>query len=123
MHNKTIAELAQLLHSKEISSCELTQHFLHRIKTHDPVLNSFITVTEERALADAKRADEKLVNNQAGPLTGIPIAHKDTFCTKGIKTSCGSKMLDNFVSPYNATVVEKLANAGTVLLGKLNMDE
>jgi len=123
MHNKTIAELAQLLRNKEISSVELTEHFLHRIKTYDPVLNSFITVTSERALSDAKQADVKLANNQAGPLTGIPIAHKDIFCTKDIKTSCGSKMLDNFVSPYNATVVEKLANAGTVLLGKLNMDE
>jgi len=123
MHNKTIAELVQILHNKEISSVELTQHFLQRIKTYDPVLNSFITITEKRALADAELADKKFANNKAGPLTGIPIAHKDILCTKDIKTSCGSKMLDNFISPYDATIVKKLSDAGTVLLGKLNMDE
>ena len=123
MHNQTIAELSKLLQQKKISSRELTEHFLKRIKKYDPLLNSFITVTSERALADAKKADEKLANNQAGPLTGIPIAHKDIFCTKGLKTSCASKMLDNFISPYDATVVKKLADAGVVLLGKLNMDE
>ncbi|MGD9152637.1 MAG: Asp-tRNA(Asn)/Glu-tRNA(Gln) amidotransferase subunit GatA [Gammaproteobacteria bacterium] len=123
MHNKTIAELSKLLQRKEISSRELTEHFLNRIKKYDPLLNSFITVTEERALADAKKADEQLAKNQSKPLTGIPIAHKDIFCTKDIKTSCGSKMLDNFISPYDATVVKNLSNAGVVLLGKLNMDE
>lgn len=123
MHNQTIAELSKSLQQKEISSRELTEHFLNRIKKYDPLLNCFITVTSERALADAKKADEKLAKNQAGPLTGIPIAHKDIFCTKDIKTSCGSKMLDNFISPYDATVVKKLADAGVVLLGKLNMDE
>jgi aspartyl-tRNA(Asn)/glutamyl-tRNA(Gln) amidotransferase subunit A len=123
MHNKTITALAKLLHNKEISSVELTKYFLNRIQKYDPALNTFITVTEERALADAKKADEQLSRNQAGPLTGIPIAHKDILCTQGIKTSCGSKMLDNFIAPYSATVVKKLEDAGTVLLGKLNMDE
>ena len=123
MHNKTITALAKLLHNKEISSVELTKYFLNRIQKYDPALNTFITVTKERALADAKKADEQLSRNQAGPLTGIPIAHKDILCTQGIKTSCGSKMLDNFIAPYSATVVKKLEDAGTVLLGKLNMDE
>ncbi len=123
MHDHTIAALAKLLHNKEISSAELTKYFLDRIQKYDPALNTFITITEERALADAKKADEQLARNQAGPLTGIPIAHKDILCTQGIKTSCGSKMLDNFIAPYSATVVKKLEDAGTVLLGKLNMDE
>ncbi|MGD9108152.1 MAG: Asp-tRNA(Asn)/Glu-tRNA(Gln) amidotransferase subunit GatA [Gammaproteobacteria bacterium] len=123
MYNKTIAELSKLLQQKEISSRELTEYFLNRIKKYDSLLNSFITITEERALADAKKADEQLAKNQSKPLTGIPIAHKDIFCTKGIKTSCGSKMLDNFIAPYDATVVKKLADNGVVLLGKLNMDE
>lgn len=123
MHNKTIAELSRDLAAKKISSVELTQHFLDRIKQFDGQLNSFITVTADEALKDAKRADEWLAAGKAGPLTGIPIAQKDIFCTKGIKTSCGSKMLDNFISPYDATVVQKFKEAGTVLLGKTNMDE
>lgn len=123
MHNKTIAELSRDLAAKKISSVELTQHFLDRIKQLDGQLNSFITVTAEEALKNAKRADEWLAAGKAGPLTGIPIAQKDIFCTKDIKTSCGSKMLDNFISPYDATVVQKFKEAGTVLLGKTNMDE
>src|SRR5579872_6166187 len=123
MHYKTIAELSRDLASKKISSVELTQHFLDRIQKLDSKLNSFITVTPEKALKDAKRADEWLASGKGEPLTGIPIAQKDIFCTKDIKTSCGSKILDNFISPYDATVVTKFNEAGTVLLGKTNMDE
>lgn len=123
MHRNTIAELSQKLQHKNISSVELTQHFINRIKKIDTTLNSFITVTEEYALAQAKAADTRLTNNEATPLTGIPIAQKDIFCTRGIKTSCGSKMLDNFISPYDATIIEQLNYAGAVLIGKTNMDE
>ena len=124
MLNKSIKELATSLRNKEFSSVELTKFFLERIKQHDPKLNSFITITEDHALAQAKQADKLLENNDDNNLLrGIPIAQKDIFCTKGIKTSCASKMLDNFISPYNATTVEKLNNAGTVMLGKTNMDE
>ena len=123
MHEKTIAELALGLKNKDYSSLELTQAFLNRIRTHDPALNAFITVTEASALAAAEAADAALASGNAGPLTGVPIAQKDIFCTQGVRSSCGSKMLDNFIAPYDATVVERLAEAGTVMLGKLNMDE
>jgi aspartyl-tRNA(Asn)/glutamyl-tRNA(Gln) amidotransferase subunit A len=123
MYNKTLAQLSQSLHAKEISSVELTQHFLDRISQFDGQLNSFITVTPERALEQARAADQRLQNGNASFLTGIPLAQKDIFCTLGVKTSCGSKMLDNFISPYNATTVEKLDAAGMVMLGKTNMDE
>ena len=122
MHNKTLTELAAGLRSQEFSSVELTQAFLARIKQHQS-LNSFITVTEEFALQQAQQADQRLANGDSTLLTGIPIAQKDIFCTKGVKTTCGSKMLDNFIAPYNATVVDKFNQAGSVLLGKLNMDE
>jgi len=122
-HTKSLTELSELLRSGKVSSVQLTEFFLARIKAHDDKLNSFITVTETAAIASAQKADEQQKAGNAGPLTGIPIAHKDIFCTEGVKTSCGSKMLDNFVSPYNATVVEKLKNAGIVMLGKTNMDE
>src|SRR5579883_858920 len=123
MHHKTIAELSQDLHAKKISSVELTQHFLERIKRFDEKLNSFITITEDAALQAAKAADQKLAQGQGGPLAGIPIAHKDIFCTDGIKTTCGSRMLDNFIAPYDATVVTAMKKAGTVMVGKTNMDE
>ena len=123
MHNKTLAELSQGLADKSFSSVELTQHFLDRIRTLDGEYNSFITVTEEQALAQAKQADEQRANNSSQALTGVPLAHKDIFCTEGVKTSCASKMLDNFVPPYNATVIEKFNTAGAVSLGKTNMDE
>ena len=123
LHTKTLKQLSDELQNKSISSVELTQHFLDRIEKYDADLNSFVTVTKDYALAQAKQADEQIANGSAGPLTGIPIAQKDIFCTEGFKTSCGSKMLDNFISPYNATVVEKLNAAGMVMLGKLNMDE
>ncbi len=122
-HSRSLMELSELLRLGEVSSVQLTEFFLTRIKTHDASLNSFITVTEESALATAKAADEQRKAGNAGPLTGIPIAHKDIFCTQGVKTSCGSKMLDNFISPYNATVVAKLKQAGVIMLGKTNMDE
>ncbi len=123
MHNKTIAEISRGLRDKEFSSLELTEHLLNRIRQHDERLNAFITVTEEQALAQARAADAALASGKAEALTGVPIAQKDIFCTRGIRTSCGSKMLDNFISPYDATVVERLNQAGVVMLGKLNMDE
>ena len=123
MHNKTIAELSAGLSAREFSSLEATEAFLARIRRYADQLNCFVTVTEERALADARAADRVLARNEGGPLTGVPFAHKDIFCTKGVKTSCGSRMLDNFIAPYDATVVERLQQAGIALLGKLNMDE
>jgi len=123
MHTKSLRELSSDLHAKKISSVELTKHFLNRIEKFDKQLNSFITVTPEHALAAAKKADELLSKNNAGPLTGIPIAQKDIFCTLNVKTTCGSKILDNFIAPYNATVVEKCNQAGLIMLGKTNMDE
>ncbi|RKZ88120.1 MAG: Asp-tRNA(Asn)/Glu-tRNA(Gln) amidotransferase subunit GatA, partial [Gammaproteobacteria bacterium] len=123
MHNKSLTELSASLHNGEINSVELTQHYLDRINAHNSSLNAFITVTEDNALKQAKSADQLLQQKTAGKLTGIPLAHKDIFCTQGIRTSCGSKMLDNFVAPYNATVVKKINAAGMVTLGKTNMDE
>lgn len=123
MQNKSIAQLAAELRLRTYSSVELTQHYLDRIARLDPRLNSFITLASASALATAERADQAIKSGEAGPLTGIPIAHKDIFCTKGIKTTCGSRMLENFVAPYDATVVERLAAAGAVVLGKTNMDE
>lgn len=123
MHTKTIEQLIQGLRAKEYSSVELTQHFLDRIAKHDPAINTVITLTAEQALQEAAAADKIIGNKDAPNLTGIPILHKDIFCTQGIKTSCASKMLDNFIAPYDATVVSKLRNAGTISMGKLNMDE
>ncbi|WAM47290.1 Asp-tRNA(Asn)/Glu-tRNA(Gln) amidotransferase subunit GatA [Vreelandella venusta] len=123
MHDKTVTQLAAALKSGELSSRELTSHFLQRIEQADGTLNSFITVTAEQALNQAEAADNARAAGKAGKLTGIPFALKDIFCTQGVKTSCGSKMLDNFIAPYNATVVEKLNAAGTISLGKTNMDE
>ena len=123
MKNKSITELSAGLHSGDFSSVELTQYFLDRITQYDSELNSYITVTDEQALAGAKQADERIASGSAGALTGIPIAYKDLFCTDGIRTSCASKMLDNFIAPYTATAVEKLSQAGMPMLGKTNMDE
>ncbi len=123
MHNKTISQLAQGLREKSFSSVELTQHYLDRIQQFDGDLNSFITVTSELALAQAKAADKQLAAGSASALTGIPLAQKDIFCTDGVRTSCGSKMLDNFIAPYNAAVIEQFNHAGSVMLGKTNMDE
>ncbi|MFS2127256.1 Asp-tRNA(Asn)/Glu-tRNA(Gln) amidotransferase subunit GatA [Pseudomonas sp. Pseusp97] len=123
LHQLTLAEVARGLADKQFSAQELATALLARIQQLDPQLNSFITVTEEIALAQAKAADERRAKGETGALLGAPIAHKDLFCTQGVRTSCGSKILDAFVSPYDATVVERLADAGTVTLGKLNMDE
>lgn len=123
MHNFTLAELSRQLRAKKISSVELTRHYLQRIRQYDPQLNCFVTVTEAQALQQAEAADALIAAGKGGALTGIPVAQKDIFCTQGIKTSCGSKMLDNFIAPYNATTVEQFNAAGTVLLGKTNMDE
>lgn len=123
MHQLTIAELIQGLRRKDFSSTELTLHYLDRIARLDKIYNSFITPTPELALAQAAAADERLAAGDAPRLCGIPIAHKDIFCTQGVRTSCGSKMLDNFIAPYNATIVENYLQAGAVTLGKTNMDE
>ena len=123
MHNRSVAEIAAALDRREVSSEELTRHFLGRIARLDGQLNSFVTVTGEQALSQAREADRRRAAGAAGPLTGIPMAHKDIFCTLGVRTSCGSRMLDPFVAPYDATVVERVAAAGMVTLGKTNMDE
>ena len=123
MHTKTIADLSLGLKQKKYSSVELTQHFLDRIAKHDSKLNAFITITAEQAIEHAKQSDQEIAAGTASPLAGVPIAHKDIFCTKGIKTTCGSKMLGNFISPYDATVVTNMRKAGVVMLGKTNMDE
>ncbi|HUY83019.1 MAG TPA: Asp-tRNA(Asn)/Glu-tRNA(Gln) amidotransferase subunit GatA [Steroidobacteraceae bacterium] len=123
LHDRSIAELAGSLARGEFSSVELTRHFLARIDSLNPALNALITVTADRALADAAVADQRRVAGESGPLLGIPLIHKDIFCTDGVRTSCGSRMLDNFVAPYDATVVGRLKSAGAVMLGKANMDE
>jgi len=118
-----LAPLSRALAKGEFSSVELTQAYLQKIAQENSDLNAYVTVCEELALSQARAADEIRSQGKAGPLTGIPIAHKDLFCTKGIRTACGSKMLDNFIAPYDATVVENFIKAGTVTLGKTNMDE
>ena len=123
MPNHTIADILRGLEAKTFSSEEITQQYLDAIAKHDGNFNSFITVTPDQALAQARAADTARQNGSAGALCGVPIAHKDIFCTEGVRTSCASKMLDNFIAPYNATVVELLANAGVVTLGKTNLDE
>jgi len=123
MHQLTLAEIARGLADKQFSSEELTRNLLARIAQLDPQLNSFITVTEELALNQAKAADARRAAGENGALLGAPIGHKDLFCTQDVLTSCASKILSGFKAPYNATVVDKLASAGTVTLGKLNMDE
>lgn len=123
MHDKTLTELAAGLRAGDFSSEELTRACLERIAAHDGELNSFITVDEERALEQARAADRRLAAGEAGPLTGIPVAQKDIFCTDGVLTTCASRMLENFVAPYSATVVEKFDAAGAVMIGKTNMDE
>jgi aspartyl-tRNA(Asn)/glutamyl-tRNA(Gln) amidotransferase subunit A len=123
LHNLSIGELKQSLSAGQISSVELTRHFLGRIERLNPALNALITLTPDQALAEAVAADRRRAAGEAGPLLGIPLIHKDIFCTDGVRTSCGSRMLDNFIAPYDATVVARLRAAGTVSLGKANMDE
>jgi len=123
MFRKSLAGLSRLLRQRAISSEELTKISLERLRKFNPALNCFITATPELALAQARAADQRLAAGNAGPLTGLPLAHKDIFCTDGVLTSCGSRILDNFIAPYDATVVEKLKAAGMVMVGKTNMDE
>ena len=122
MTYKSVTEILEAIKKKQISATEITKEYLNRIKASDE-LNCFITLTEDSALNRAKEIDKDISKNNLKPLSGLPIAQKDIFCTKGVKTSCGSKMLDNFISPYDATVVDKLNEAGTIMLGKTNMDE
>ena len=123
LHRRTLTELAAGLRRRDFSSVELTGELLDRIEASQRALNAFITVTREAALEAARAADRALDTGCGGPLAGVPIAHKDIFCTAGVRTTCGSRMLDNFVSPYDATVVLRLRNAGAIMLGKTNMDE
>lgn len=124
MINKSLKELAQALATKQISSVELSTLFLDRIERLNPDINAFVTVDREKTLAMARAADARIAAGTAGPLTGIPVAQKDIFCAEGWTTTCGSKMLANFVSPYDATVMRKMhSEAGMVSLGKTNMDE
>ncbi|HCL93323.1 MAG TPA: Asp-tRNA(Asn)/Glu-tRNA(Gln) amidotransferase GatCAB subunit A [Gammaproteobacteria bacterium] len=122
LHEHTLTALRDMLRRREISSTELTQHCLDRIAKHSD-LNAFVTLDESGAMAAAAVADKQLASGEADLLTGVPIAHKDIFCTRGVLTTCGSKMLENFVSPYDATVVERFHQAGSVTIGKTNMDE
>lgn len=123
LHLKTIKEMSTDLANGEYSSVELTQHFLDQIEKVEPELNCFISTFPEQAIKLAQQSDSERSAGSARPLLGIPIAHKDIFCTSGQKTSAGSKMLNNFISPYSATVIEKLEEAGTINIGKANMDE
>jgi len=123
MINASLKQLAALLAGKKTSSQELTQSYLERIQAHNPALNAFVTLNAEISLAEARAADARIAAGSAAPLTGIPIAHKDIFCADGWRTTCGSKMLENFVAPYDAHVVSQFKAAGMVSLGKTNMDE
>ena len=123
IYKKSITELSDLLHKKSISSLEMTNYFIERIKSFDNELNSFITVDEESAKKQAINADSLIAKKNNTFLTGIPIAHKDLFSTKGMLTTCASKMLEKYIPPFDATVVSNLDNLGMVKLGKTNMDE
>ena len=123
MLSKTIAQLSDGLKKGEFSSCEITRSYLDQIDAHDKKYNSYITVTADQAMQQAATADKAIAAGTASPMTGIPIAHKDIFCTKGVRTSAGSKMLDNFISPYDATIIEKFNAVQSISLGKTNMDE
>ncbi len=123
MFNDSLKQLSKRLASREISSVELTTEFLERIRKLNPCYNAFITVDEEKSLAQARHADQKIAAGEMDALTGIPVAQKDIFCAKGWLTTCGSRMLSNFVSPYDAGVIERFNQAGAVNIGKTNMDE
>ncbi|MDP9014920.1 MAG: Asp-tRNA(Asn)/Glu-tRNA(Gln) amidotransferase subunit GatA [Pseudomonadota bacterium] len=123
MHNLSLGQLAEHLATRQLSSVDLTRHFLARIERLNPALNAVITLTADAALAAATAADARLAAGERGALLGIPLIHKDIFCTDGVRTSCGSRMLDNFIAPYDATVVARLKAVGAVMLGKANMDE
>ncbi len=119
----TVAELSRQLRAKAVSSVELTRAYLERIERGNARLNAFITVDPEKSLAQARAADARIARGEAAPLTGVPVAHKDLFCARGWRTTCGSRMLEHFVAPYDAHVIEQFDRAGAVLLGKTNMDE
>lgn len=123
MHTWSIRRMGTALRAREVSSVELTQHFLQRIERFNPAVNALLQVDADGALRSAEQADQTLAGGNAGPLCGIPMIHKDIFCTTGLRTTCGSRMLEHYESPFDATVVAKLKSAGTVLLGKANMDE
>ncbi|MGB8692345.1 MAG: amidase, partial [Steroidobacteraceae bacterium] len=123
MHSETVTQLIEGLRTRRYSAVELTRSLLARIERAQPELNAFISIEADQALAAAVQADRRLASGDAPPLTGVPIAHKDIFCAAGSRTTCGSRMLANFVSPYDATVVARLRAAGAVVLGKTNMDE
>ena len=123
MIDASVAELRQALDARKVSATELAHLFLNRIDAHDAAIHAFITIDREGALSAAAAADERLARGERAPLLGIPFAHKDIFCTEGVRTTCGSKMLENFISPYDAHVVSLLKAAGAVSLGKLNLDE
>jgi len=123
MLNLSLKELSQALGKKKFTSVELTQFFLNRVKKHNPSLNAFITIDEDKSLSMAEKSDQLIQSGKKSILTGIPIAQKDIFCADGWKTTCGSKMLENFISPYDSTVINKFNNVGAVNLGKTNMDE
>ena len=123
MINDSLTALSRQLADKAVSAEELAGRYLDRIEALNPALNAFITVDRDKTLAEARDADARRARGEAGPLTGVPLAHKDIFCQQGWRTSCGSRMLDNFVSPYDATVVARCKAAGMVTLGRTNMDE
>ena len=123
IHRMTLSQLKRNLEAKNLSSREITESFLKRISETNKSLNAFITITGEQAISESVKADEIIANGKAKSLTGLPFAHKDLFCTDGILTTCASKMLSNFVPPYDATVVKRLKDAGTIMIGKTNMDE
>ena len=123
LHTQTLTQLAAGLDNGDFSSVELTETLLGRIEAHNATLNAFVTVTADQALEAAKSADEARAAGNDSVLNGLPLVHKDIFCTRDVLTTCGSRMLENFISPYDATVVERLAAAGAVMLGKTNMDE
>ena len=123
MLNLTVKQLAADLAARRVSSVEVTQYFIKRINALGKTFNAFISVDEEQSLASARTADQLLAAGKGGPLTGIPLAHKDIFCAKGWLATCGSKILSNFVAPYDAHVIERFNQAGAVIAGKTNMDE
>ena len=123
IHDLSLTELRRLLDRRELSSEEITRTFLDRIEATDETINAFITVCEDEALAAARLADQRMASGEAAKLTGIPVAVKDIFNTQGIRTTCGSKILANYIAPYDATVISRLKQQGAVILGKLNMDE
>jgi len=123
LYEQTIHDLQGQLQVRQVSSVEITNSFLNRIESTDPSINAFITVTKEQALLDAAAADQRIANGNCAPLTGIPVALKDIFLTEGVRTTCASKMLDNFIAPYDATAWARMKSQGAVLLGKLNQDE